>query len=113
MGIQLKTMLAALCATVITLAASHAPGESPPTGTRCDTCGRILGAEVPDTAISKDLDFKRLDMFQTCQHCLDKKMDRMAQAKYFNVVRKYKWNSIEHNKSMASRPFNRCSLMAH
>jgi hypothetical protein len=46
-------------------------------------------------------------MFQVCQQCLDKKMDKQAQATYVQVARKYKWNSIAHNKSLAFKPFPR------
>lgn len=67
---------------------------------RCEICGKMLGKEVPESALSKDSDFKQHGMFQVCQHCLDKTVDRDVQKNYTRLALKYKWNSIAHNETM-------------
>lgn len=73
------------------------------TGKRCAVCNKTLGVEVPESTLSADPEFKEHDMFQCCQTCLDKRMDKRAQRTYTEVSQKYKKSSISHNRSLAFR----------
>lgn len=95
-------MRALLCAMAIAAAgpALHADPEPPP---RCEVCGRVLGEEVPETRLSRDPDFRAAGMFQRCATCIEKAMDRTALVRFEEIVSKYKWNSVSHNRRLSQR----------
>jgi len=99
----MRTALILICIAGAAIAVPRAEGQS---AGACAICGKALGRDVPESTLSADPDFKQLGMFQVCQTCMDRKMDRRTQDAYTQVARKYKWNSISHNKSLAFR-FNR------
>lgn len=86
-----------MCVWVVMLAVPQA-GAQP--GGACVACGKTLGLQVPESALSADPDFKQHGMFQCCQTCLDRKMNRQTQLTYTKTAQKYKWNSISHNKAL-------------
>jgi hypothetical protein len=102
----MRTALILMCIASAAIAVPLAQGQSPEAAEACVVCGKALGRDVPESTLSVDPDFKQLGMFQVCQTCMDKKMDRATQNTYTRVAQKYKWNSISHNKSLALR-FNR------
>jgi len=102
----MRTALILICIAGAVIAVPPAQGQSPEAAGTCVCCGKVLGRDVPESTLSADPDFKQLGMFQCCQTCIDKKMDRQTQNTYTKVAQKYKWNSIAHNKSLAFR-FNR------
>jgi hypothetical protein len=106
----MKMALILICITGAAIAVPLAQGQSPEGAGMCVCCGKTLGRDVPESTLSADPDFKQLGMFQCCQTCMDKKMDRRTQNTYTTVAKKYKWNSISHNKSLAFR-FNRRGKM--
>ena len=95
--------LVTIGALIAALAFFSSSGAGQPIVSRCENCGKLLGKETPDTELSADPEFKSYGMFQVCQTCMDKKMDRNVQATYTQVARKYKWNSIAHNKSLVNK----------
>lgn len=95
----MRTVLILVALSGVALAAEPVKATQNPTA--CVCCGRTLGRDVSESTLSADPDFKQLGMFQCCQPCMDKKMDRQTQLTYTKVAQKYKWNSISHNKSMA------------
>lgn len=103
----MKLLVVAMCVVLIIITAPPARAQSGRFVVRCEVCHRILGKEVPESQLSQDPDFKMNGMFQVCQHCLDKKMHRQAQANYVRIAQKYKWNSIAHNRAVAFRPLSR------
>jgi hypothetical protein len=106
----MKTIYILFCLAIAMLLAQ--PAHSEPreaAGGRCVVCGKALGSDAPESALSADPDFKQHDMFQCCQACLDRKMDKQAQRLYTEISRKYKWSSISHNKSVAFRASRRGS----
>lgn len=104
-------MILVAAAVLIAISAPAVRTENPGSANgRCECCGKFLGKEVPESPLSSDPDFKQNNMFQVCQICLDKKMDRRTQDMYAGIARKYKWNSINHNRSLAFR-YNRKSKM--
>lgn len=94
----MRTVLLLMCVSVVMVAVPQAGAQ--PANT-CVACGKTLGLQVPESALSADPDFKQLGMFQCCQACMDKRMDRNTQNAYIKVAQKYKWNSITHNKALA------------
>jgi len=100
----MKQILPVVCFVAMLFSAVAARAQRVPAYVKCQSCGKIIGKEVPESQLSSDADFKRYGMFQTCQTCLDKKMNKNTQAFYIQVVRKYKWNSIAHNKALIFRP---------
>lgn len=95
----MRTVVILMALSSVALAAP--PEHGTPNATACVCCGRTLGRDVPESALSADPDFKQLGMFQCCQACMDKKMDKGTQLTYTKIAQKYKWNSISHNKSLA------------
>ncbi|MEI6632795.1 MAG: hypothetical protein WCP22_03140 [Chlamydiota bacterium] len=73
---------------------------SPAGAFRCESCRRVLGTETSESLLSKDPDFKQNNMFQTCQGCLDGKMDAQTQIVFAKVAIRHKWSSIRHNMLM-------------
>lgn len=92
----MKTIIAAAC--VLMVAGAACGGEGAPA--RCERCGRIFGAEVRESALSRDPDFRARGMFQKCQECLDATMNANEQKAYEGVALKYKANSIAHNRAV-------------
>ena len=105
-----KTIYLLWCLAIAMLIAQPAYSEAPETAEgRCAVCDKTLGSDAPESALSADPDFKQHNMFQCCQTCLDKKMDKQAQRVYTEISRKYKWSSISHNKSVAFKANRRSS----
>lgn len=95
----MKTILVGMFVAALILWVSVAGAQQVSSAHRCETCEKIMGKETPESSLSSDKDFREHGMFQVCQHCLDRKMDKQAQAAYTQLARKYKWNSIAHNTS--------------
>ncbi|MEI6634065.1 MAG: hypothetical protein WCP22_09645 [Chlamydiota bacterium] len=99
----MRTALILICIVGAAIAVPPAQRHSSEAAGTCVRCGKAFGRDVPESALSADPDFKQLGMFQCCQTCMDKNMDRRTQGTYTQVALKYKWTSIAHNKSLAFR----------